>query len=70
MQFQHLKPGDLFTFRPQLGRDWDDQNLYRKATDRTYHRADKILTMVSVTALSLPVTPESSDAVQRMPWIN
>jgi len=63
MKFCDLKPGDLFTFRPQLGARWHDQNLYRKATERTYHRAEKVLSMHSVTAVSLPVTPESADAV-------
>jgi hypothetical protein len=67
MKFCDLKPGDLFTFRPRLGGRWDDRNLYRKATERTYHRADKILSMFKVSAVSLPVTPESADAVQTVP---
>ena len=70
MQFQHLKPGDFFTFRPHKGRCWHDRNLYRKATEHTYHRADKVLSMVSVTSVSLPVTPESADAVQSISWDN
>ena len=66
MKFCDLKPGDLFTFRPQLGARWHDQNLYRKATERTYHRAEKVLSMHSVTAVSLPVIPESADAVHTL----
>jgi len=63
MQFRHLKPGDFFRFRAQLGRDWRDQAMYRKAGERTYHRANKILPIYTVEAPTLPVIPEGSDAM-------
>jgi hypothetical protein len=63
MNFSDLQSGDLFTFRPIIGMPWRDQNLYRKATDRTYHRADKMIGFLTVRSAMTPVTPESSDAV-------
>jgi hypothetical protein len=63
MFFSDLKPGDLFTFDP-VGDLWQDLNLYRKATERTYHRADKVLKMHTLADLSSRVTPEAADAVQ------
>jgi hypothetical protein len=65
MNFSDLRPGDLFTFRPLVGRPWGDQSLYRKATDRTYHRADKVLSILTIGSAVTPITPESSDAVAR-----
>jgi len=65
MQFRHLKPGDFFRFRAQLGHDWRDQAMYRKASERTYHRAGKILPLFTVESASLLVTPEGSDAMFR-----
>jgi hypothetical protein len=67
MNFSDLQPGDLFTFSPFIGMPWCDQNLYRKATDRTYHRADKVLSILTIRSAMTPVTPESSDAVARVP---
>ena len=67
MNFSDLQPGDLFTFRPLSGMPWCDRNLYRKATDRTYHRADKVLSILTIRSTMTPVTPESSDAVARVP---
>ena len=67
MKFQDLKPGELFTFKPVFGGPWHDKNLYRKATDCTYHRADKVLMIRAIADRSLGVAPESSDAVQPLP---
>ena len=67
MQFHHLKPGDFFRFRAQVGHDWRDQAMYRKAGERTYHRASKILPMFTVGSVNLLVTPEGSDAMCRGP---
>jgi hypothetical protein len=67
MNFSDLQPGDLFTFRPLIGMPWCDRNLYRKATDRTYHRADKVLSILAIGSTIEPVTPESSDTMASMP---
>ena len=67
MNFSDLQPGDLFTFRPLIGMPWCDRNLYRKATDRTYHRADKVLSILAIGSIMEPVTPESSDTMASMP---
>jgi len=67
MNFRDLQPGDLFTFRPRIGMPWCDRNLYRKATDRTYHRADKVLSILAIVSTMKPITPESSDAMAGMP---
>ena len=64
MQFHDLHPGDLFTFRPYIGGRWHDRHLYRKATERSYHRADKVFMIHCIADPSTPVTPESSDAMQ------
>ena len=45
MNFGDLQPGDLFTFKPRIGMPWSDRKLYRKATDRTYHCASKVLSI-------------------------
>ncbi len=66
MNFSDLQPGDLFTFRPLIGMPWRDRSLYRKATDRTYHRADKVLSISTVRSAMTPITPESSDAVAKV----
>ena len=65
MQFRHLKPGDFFRFRAQLGHDWRDQTMYRKASEHQYHRASKIIPMFTVESDLLLVTPEGSDAMYR-----
>lgn len=65
MQFRHLKPGDFFRFRAQVGHDWRDQAMYRKAGERLYHRAGKIVPMFTVESTTLLVTPEGSDAMYR-----
>jgi len=67
MQFDDLHPGDLFTFRPRLGGLWHDQQLYRKASHSSYHHADKVFMIHSIVDPSVPVTPESSDAMFRPP---
>jgi hypothetical protein len=67
MNFSDLQPGDLFTFRPLIGMPWCDRNLYRKATDRTYHRADKVLSILAIGSTIEPVAPESSDTMASMP---
>ena len=64
MKFQDLKPGELFTFKPHFGGPWNDANLYRKATETTYHRADKVLMIRALADLSAGVAPESADAIQ------
>ena len=69
MQFRHLKPGDFFRFRAQVGHDWRDQAMYRKAGERLYHRAGKILPMFTVRSVTLLVTPEGSDAMYRGPML-
>jgi hypothetical protein len=70
MNFSDLQPGDLFTLRPLIGMPWRDQTLYRKATDRTYHRADKVLSIFTVRSAMTPITPESSDAVAKAPQLS
>jgi hypothetical protein len=67
MNFSDLQPGDLFTFRPLIGMPWCDRNLYRKATDRTYHRADKVLSILAIGSTMKPVRPASSGAMAGMP---
>jgi hypothetical protein len=67
MKFGDLQPGDLFTFKPLVGMPWPDRRLYRKATDRTYHRADKVLSIRTIGSSMTPITPESSDAMASMP---
>ncbi|MEJ8857463.1 hypothetical protein WKW79_23030 [Variovorax robiniae] len=63
MNFGDLQPGDLFTFRPLIGMPWSDRKVYRKATDRTFHRADKVLSIRIIGSTMTPVTPESSDTM-------
>ena len=67
MNFGDLQPGDLFTFKPRIGMPWSDRNLYRKATDQTYHRAEKVLSIRRIGSTRVEITPESSDAMAWMP---
>ena len=67
MNFGDLQPGDLFTFNPLIGMPWSDRRLYRKATDRTYHRADKVLTIRTIGSTKTLVTTESSDTMATIP---
>ena len=67
MNFGDLQPGDFFTFKPVIGMPWSDRNLYRKATDRTYHCASKVLSIRTIGSMVTPVTPESSDAMPSIP---
>lgn len=65
MNFGDLQPGDLFTFRPLIGMPWSDRKVYRKATDRTYHHVDKVLSIRAIGSTMTPVTPESCDTMPR-----
>jgi hypothetical protein len=67
MNFGDLQPGDFFTFKPLIGMPWSDRRLYRKATVRTYHCADKVLTIRTIGSTMTLVTPESSDTMATIP---
>lgn len=67
MNFGDLQPGDLFTLKPRIGMPWSDRRLYRKATDSTYHCADKVLSIRTIDSTLTPVTPESSDTMAPIP---